>query len=133
MMSIDTTPFFFFPPSLFMWRSFNVLCLVFQSSFISLISLHLLSHPQCFLPHLLFFLSACLSPASVFPVSSVFCISIYCSAIAYVRDPVLQLLSVQSSGGISASSLAPSVSCLSPLCHQGRGSVDSPVVCRDCA
>lgn len=50
-----------------MWCSYNVLCLVFQSSFISLISLHLLSHPQCFLPHHLFLFECLPVPCFCFP------------------------------------------------------------------
>lgn len=74
------------------------------------------------------FLHACLSLASVFPVFSVFSLSIYYSATVYIKDPVLQLLSEQSSAGITLSfSLTPLVSHLSPPCHNGKGSVDSPL------
>lgn len=59
------------------------------------------------------FLHACLSLASIFPIFSVFSVSIYYFAIVYRRDPVLQLLSEQSSVGITAAfSLTPLVSYL---------------------
>lgn len=109
-----------------MWCNFHVLCLGFQSSFVSLTPLHLLSYPRC----------SCMPACPLLPFSLYFLFSLL----------VFTILLLSTEGTLYCSS------CLSraqlgllrlshlhlwfPICNHpaimGKGSVDSPLVCSDC-
>lgn len=120
------------PLSLFflMWKSFHVLCLVFQSFQLSGPSTSPLFHSAFYVISCAS-LHACLHCFNV-PLFSVLSISIYYSAIVHKKGSCAVALVWAELSWVFCLLLTLSVVHLSPPCHNGAESVGSPLVLSRC-